>query len=63
MGPVAMQIPTTVNTRVPLPLAALAPVTHGPGAYRSPVQYRRRRADGCGGTSEWLGHVGTLRTL
>ncbi|MGD2124089.1 MAG: dienelactone hydrolase family protein [Gemmatimonadota bacterium] len=27
------------NTRAPLPLALLAPVNHGPGAYGSPVQY------------------------
>lgn len=29
----------TDNTRVPLPLATLAPVTHGPGACRPPEQY------------------------
>jgi len=51
---------TSVNKRVPLPLAALAPVTHGPGAYRSPVQCWCNHADGCGGTDVWLGHVGTL---
>jgi len=41
----------SVNTRVPLPLALLAPVKHGPGAHRLP------------GTDVWLGHGVTLRTL
>ena len=54
---------TSLNPRVPLPLAPLAPVTHGPGAYRWPVQYCCSHADRYRGTDVRLGHVGTLRTL
>ena len=57
------QEPPSVNNRVPLPLASLAPVKHGPVAYRLPCAVLMSRADGCCGTDVWLGHVGTLRTL
>lgn len=51
---------TADNKRVPLPLATLAPVKHGPVAHRWRVQYPCLSPDRGRRRYPWLGHVGTL---